>query len=68
MAKKVYKKPPLVFYESDKELYEALVIEADRTRSSVRSVILNLLEKELLSDNKVVKTTNTNDIFDGFDD
>lgn len=67
MAKKVYKKPPLVFYEADKDLYDALMEEVDRTRSSMRSVILNLLERELLSV-KSTKTVKDNDIFCDIDD
>lgn len=48
MAKNVYKKPVIVFYEEDQELYDIMMNEADKNRSSLRAIILNTCEEKFL--------------------
>lgn len=51
MARKtVYERYPLVFYEEDKELYNALKRASKGSRGSLRATILNALEAHLRED------------------
>lgn len=47
MAKEVYKKSSLNFYEEDKEVFEFIKDKAKEQRLSVNSYILTVLEKEM---------------------
>ena len=51
MARKtVYERYPLVFYEEDRELYNALKRASKDNRGSLRATILNALEAHLRED------------------
>lgn len=69
--KNVYKRQTIVFYDSDKELYDIVKAEAEKKRTSLRAIILNLLEQEYNNhkcDNKLEMNPKETDVFADFDD
>lgn len=64
--KVVYQKQAVVFYEEDAELYEALQKEVIRTRSSMRSVILNCLDEHFITEKTEIPTKSNKPVGDIF--
>ena len=44
MARKVYKKTTLLFYENDENIHEYVNVLAVKQRSTMQSVIMNILD------------------------
>jgi hypothetical protein len=44
MARKVYKKTTLLFYENDENIHEYVNALAEKQRCTMRSVIMNILD------------------------
>ena len=76
MAKKVFKKTTLLFYDTDKEIYDYITKLAVKRRSTMQSEIMNLLEREMMNDQpltsdpaqKAQSTHSANQALESFDD
>ena len=76
MAKKVFKKTTLLFYDTDKEIYDYITKLAVKRRSTMQSEIMNLLEREMMNDQpltsdpaqKAQSTHPANQALESFDD
>ena len=54
MARKVYKKTTLLFYENDENIHEYVNALAVKQRSTMQSVIMNILD-DYMTDNPIEK-------------